>query len=78
MTDRENMTAEEKKAAAEAKRKATYARRRAQEEAAAAERNEQYRDKVQARAICRKIRDDENALDADRLKAISILMELTT
>lgn len=31
------------------------------------------RDREQAVAICRKIRDDENAADADRLEAIRML-----
>lgn len=35
------------------------------------------RDREQAIAICRKIRDDENAADADRLEAIRLLAEYT-
>ena len=35
------------------------------------------RDREQAIAICRKIRDDENAADADRLEAIRLLVEYT-
>ena len=35
------------------------------------------RDREQAIAICRKIRDDENAADADRLEAIKLLAEYT-
>ena len=34
------------------------------------------RDREQAVAICRKIRDDENAADADRLEAIRMLAAL--
>ena len=33
------------------------------------------RDREQAIAICRRIRDDENAADADRLEAIRLLGE---
>ena len=35
------------------------------------------RDREQAIAVCRKIRDDENAADADRLEAIRLLKEYT-
>lgn len=38
---------------------------------------ERLRDREQAVAICRKIRDDENAADADRLEAVRILQSLT-
>ena len=34
------------------------------------------RDREQAIAVCRKIRDDENAADADRLEAVRILQSL--
>ena len=34
---------------------------------------ERLRDREQAVAICRKIRDDENAADADRLETIRML-----
>ena len=36
------------------------------------------RDRDQAIAVCRKIRDDENAADADRLEAVRILQSLTS
>lgn len=35
------------------------------------------RDREQALAICRKIRDDENAADCDRLHAIELLKAYT-
>lgn len=38
---------------------------------------ERVRDSEQAVAVCRAIRDDENAADADRLEAIRILKEFT-
>ena len=38
---------------------------------------EHVRDTEQALAVCRKIRDDENAADADRLEAIRLLKEYT-
>lgn len=48
----------------------TNKERRERRETAAAELR---RDREQAVAICRKIRDDENAADADRLEAIRML-----
>ena len=42
-----------------------------------AEAAELRRDREQAVAICRKIRDDENATDADRLHAIELLKAYT-
>lgn len=57
--NRENMTPNEKRSdTAQQKRVAEQERRR---------------DRAQAIAICRKIRDDENATDHDRLTAIQIL-----
>lgn len=50
----------------------TNKERRERREKAAAELR---RDREQAVAICRKIRDDENAADADRLEAIRMLNE---
>jgi hypothetical protein len=48
----------------------TARERRAHRNAEAAELR---RDREQAIAICRKIRDDDNAADADRLEAIRLL-----
>ena len=39
---------------------------------------ERVRDSEQAIAVCRAIRDDEDAADADRLKAIQLLKEYTS
>ena len=39
---------------------------------------ERVRDSEQAIAVCRAIRDDEDAADADRLKAIQLLKEFTS
>ena len=39
---------------------------------------ERVRDAEQAVAVCRAIRDDEDAADADRLKAIQLLKEFTS
>lgn len=49
----------------------THERREREKEERAALRN----DRAQAIAICRKIRDDESAADADRLCAIMLLKE---
>ena len=38
---------------------------------------ERLRDSDRAIAVCRSIRDDENAADADRLEAVKILYSLT-
>lgn len=71
------MTDEEKREQANAKRSETYRKKREREEARKMERNEQYRDATQGRALCRQIRDSDTATDADRLMAISLLLQLT-
>ncbi len=38
---------------------------------------ERLRDSDRAIAVCRSIRDDENAADADRLEAVKILYSIT-
>ena len=50
---------------------------RERHEKAVAARAAARRDREQAIAICRKIRDDENATDADRLEAIRLIAEYT-
>lgn len=63
------MTDEQKTAAAE-KRSATYAAKRTAEQ-------ERRRDRTQAIAICRQIRDNPAATDQDRLTAIQILNSMS-
>lgn len=67
----------EQRAAANEKRRATYEAKRQQRQADKEEYAARRTDTQRAITVCREIRDNENSTDADKLKAIELLLTLT-